>query len=59
MALTGKHGHSEHGGDIDGLDVKELHGVDGRHWEGGGLLVRVVKLVEVLKIDKIGFINGT
>ena len=49
MALTGKHGDSEHRGDIDGLDIEELHGVDGRHWEGGGLLVRVVKLVEMLK----------
>ena len=31
MTLTGKHGHSEHGRDIDGLDVEELYGVDGRH----------------------------
>ena len=50
MTLTGKHGDSEHRGDIDGLDIEELHGVDGRHWEGGGLLVCVVKFVEVLKL---------
>ena len=49
VRLTGEHGHSEHGGDVDGLDVEELHGVDGRHREGSGLLVRVVELVEVLK----------
>ena len=49
MRLTGEHGHREHGGDVDSLDVEELHGVDGRHREGGGLLVRVVELVEVLK----------
>ena len=49
MRLTGEHGHSEHGGDVDGLDVEELHGVDGRHREGSGLLVCVVELVEVLK----------
>ena len=49
IRLTGEHGHSEHGGDVDGLDVEELHGVNGRHREGGGLLVRVVELVEMLK----------
>ena len=47
MRLTGKHGHGEHGGDVDALDVEELHRVDGGHREGGGLLVRVVQLVEV------------
>ena len=50
VRLTGVHGHSEHGGDVDGLDVEELHRVDGRHREGGGLLVRVVELVEMLKM---------
>ena len=53
MRLTGEHRHREHRGDVDSLDVEELHGVDGRHREGGGLLVRVVELVEVLKIHKI------
>lgn len=53
LELTGKHGHSEHRGDVDGLDVEELHRVDGRHREGGGLLVRVVELVEMLKNDNI------
>ena len=46
--LTCIHGDCEHGRDVDCLDVEELHGVDGRHGEGGGLLVGVVQLVEVL-----------
>jgi len=40
--------HEEHWRDVDGLDVEELHGVDGGDGESGGLFVGVVQLVEVL-----------
>ena len=40
--------HEEHGGDVDRLDVEELHRVDGGDGECGGLFVGVVQLVEML-----------
>ena len=46
--LTSVDLHEEHGGDVDGLDVEELHGVDGGDGECGGLFVGVVQLVEML-----------
>ena len=38
----------EHGWDVDGLEDDELNRVNGSDGEGGGLLVRVMQLVEVL-----------
>ena len=49
MKLTGEHGHSEHWGDVDGLDVEELHRVDGGDGESCWLFVGVVKFVEMLQ----------
>ena len=46
--LTSIEFHEEHWCDVDGLDVEELHGVDGGDGEGGGLFVGVVQLVEML-----------
>ena len=40
--------HEEHWCDVDGLDVEELHRVDGGDGECGGLFVGVVQLVEML-----------
>ena len=38
----------EHGWNVDGLEDDELNRVNGSDGEGGGLLVRVMQLVEVL-----------
>ncbi len=46
--LTSIDFHQEHWCDVDGLDVEELHGVDGGDGECGGLFVSVVQLVEML-----------
>ena len=46
--LTSIEFHEEHWCDVDGLDVEELHGVDGGDGECGGLFVGVVQLVEML-----------
>ena len=46
--LTSIEFHEEHWRDVNGLDVEELHGVDGGDGEGGGLFVGVVQLVEML-----------
>ncbi len=43
--------HQEHGGDVDALDVDDLHRVDGGDGEGSGLLVPVMEFVEVLVQD--------
>ena len=56
VKLTGEHGHREHGGDIDGLDVEELHRVYGGDGESRGLFVGVVKFVEMLQ--KLGYNDG-
>ena len=49
--LTSIEFHEEHGRDVDGLDVEELHWVDGGDGEGGGLFVSVVQLVEMLTVQ--------
>ena len=41
-------GEQEHRADDDTLQVYELHGMNSRNTEGGGLLVLVVQLVEML-----------
>ena len=47
--LTSVDLHEEHGGDVDGLDVEELHRVDGGDGESCWLFVGVVKFVEMLQ----------
>ena len=51
LQLTSVEFHEEHWCDVDGLDVEELHRVDGGDREGGGLFVSVVQLVEMLTVQ--------